>query len=152
MATLDLPVRVEQVEPQHVEDLVGSPSGGPTADSKAVGRETRETDVKSTVPGAVANFVNSIIGAGIIGLPYALQEAGLGAGLVLLLAIAAMTVYSVQAIVRLGVSVGKRDYEALCEHAFGPAGFYAITVAMFLFAVGAMIGYLVILGDTAAVS
>ena len=105
---------------------------------------------KSTVKGAIANFVNSIIGAGIVGLPYALHEAGLGAGLLLLLAIAGMTVYSAQLIIQLGVAAGKLDFEALCEHAFGPAGFVCITVSMFLFAAGAMISYLVILADTAA--
>ena len=39
---------------------------------------------KSTATGAIINFVNSIIGAGIIGLPFALQEAGLIGGLLLI--------------------------------------------------------------------
>jgi hypothetical protein len=105
----------------------------------------------SSVRGAVSNFVNSIIGAGIIGLPYAVREAGIITGIALLVAIAAMTAYSARLIIRLGVAANKIDYEALCEHAFGTKGFYTIMAAMFLFAWGAMIGYLVILGDTAAV-
>ena len=31
------------------------------------------------------NFANSIIGAGIIGLPYALEESGFGLGLILII-------------------------------------------------------------------
>lgn len=105
---------------------------------------------KSSLFGAVSNFVNSIVGAGIIGLPHALDSAGLGAGLLLLFAIAGLTVYSIQLIVKLGVSVGKSDYETLCDHAFGPGGYVVITVAMLLFAFGAMSAYLVILADTAS--
>lgn len=107
--------------------------------------------VQSSVAGAVFNFVNSIIGAGIIGLPYALREAGLGAGVLLLFVIASLTLYSIQLIVALGVASRQYDYEALCEHAFGARGFYAIMLAMFLFAMGAMIAYLVILSDSAVV-
>jgi solute carrier family 38 (sodium-coupled neutral amino acid transporter), member 11 len=105
---------------------------------------------KSTLFGAVSNFVNSIVGAGIIGLPHALDSAGMGAGLLLLFIIAALTVYSIQLIVKLGTSVGKSDYETLCEHAFGPRGYVVISVAMLLFAFGAMSAYMVILADTAS--
>jgi sodium-coupled neutral amino acid transporter 11 len=38
-------------------------------------------DGKAGPAGAVLNFVNSIIGAGIIGLPFALREAGVIGGL-----------------------------------------------------------------------
>ncbi len=69
----------------------------------------------SSIPAAVFNYVNSIIGAGIIGLPFALREAGFGAGALLLVAIAAMTSYSVQLIVQLGVKTNQLDYERLCE-------------------------------------
>ena len=54
----------------------------PIARSSASASTT--TDGKSSVPAAVWNYVNSIIGSGIIGLPFALKQAGLGAGLVLL--------------------------------------------------------------------
>ena len=107
---------------------------------------------KSSVWGAASNFVNSIIGAGIIGLPFAMREAGLGAGVLLLIAIAVMTSFSVQLIVAMGLRVNVHDYEALCQHAFGPIGFVVITTAMFLFASGAMCAYLVILADTLTVS
>ena len=40
---------------------------------------------KSGIYGTSSNLVNSIVGAGIIGIPYAFRESGLVAGLVLLL-------------------------------------------------------------------
>lgn len=42
---------------------------------------TNTADGKAAPAGAVLNFVNSIIGAGIIGLPFALREAGIIGGL-----------------------------------------------------------------------
>lgn len=45
----------------------------------------------STRSGAVFNFVNSIIGAGIIGLPFAVAECGFVLGTVLLMLVAALT-------------------------------------------------------------
>ena len=53
--------------------------------------------------------------SGIIGLPYALHESGFVCGVVLLVAIAGMTAYSVQLIVRLGLRVNQLDYERLCQ-------------------------------------
>lgn len=72
--------------------------------------------------GAICNFVNSIIGAGIIGLPFALREAGLLAGILLLLATAVASNYSSTLIVKLGVKQKQPDYESLAKHVFGQTG------------------------------
>jgi hypothetical protein len=170
---------------QHV-DVDGSPLDADPASTSSVPRE-RGGEAKSTIPAAVFNYVNSIIGAGssaigfrdycprvdvamspcsarmtsccgfshflpgIIGLPFALQEAGFVVGVLLLLLIALMTSFSVQLIVRLGVQAGQLDYEQLCRHAFGAPGYFIVLTAMSLFAWGAMVGYLVIIGDNVSV-
>ena len=46
---------------------------------------------KSGLGGASANLVNSIVGAGIIGIPYALKQSGLLAGLALLALVSYLT-------------------------------------------------------------
>ncbi len=46
---------------------------------------------KSGIAGACSNLVNSIVGAGIIGIPFALKESGLVAGVVLLLLVSYFT-------------------------------------------------------------
>ena len=46
---------------------------------------------KSGLGGASANLVNSIVGAGIIGIPYALKQSGLLAGLALLVLVSYLT-------------------------------------------------------------
>ena len=86
--------------------------------------------------------------SGIIGLPYALNEAGIGAGLILLVGVGIMTDYSVRLLVDTGVEAGNADYEGLYHHCFGTVGFYVVSVFMSLFAFGAMVAYNVIIGDT----
>jgi Transmembrane amino acid transporter protein len=46
---------------------------------------------KSGIFGASSNLVNSIVGAGIIGIPYALKQSGLVTGVLLLLLVAYLT-------------------------------------------------------------
>lgn len=46
---------------------------------------------KSDIGGACSNLVNSIVGAGIIGIPFALKESGLVAGIFLLLLVSYFT-------------------------------------------------------------
>ena len=46
---------------------------------------------KSDVAGACSNLVNSIVGAGIIGIPFALKESGLVAGVILLILVSYFT-------------------------------------------------------------
>lgn len=53
-----------------------------------------KTDSLSTLPQALFNYINSIVGSGIIGIPYALHRAGFGLGLLLLIVVAVITDYS----------------------------------------------------------
>lgn len=46
---------------------------------------------KSSILGASSNLVNSIVGAGIIGIPYAIRMTGLISGVLLLLLVAVLT-------------------------------------------------------------
>jgi amino acid permease len=46
---------------------------------------------KSGIFGASSNLVNSIVGAGIIGIPYAFKQSGLIAGVILLILVSYLT-------------------------------------------------------------
>eukprot|EP01138_Halocafeteria_seosinensis_P000078 gb/GECG01000079.1/.p1 GENE.gb/GECG01000079.1/~~gb/GECG01000079.1/.p1 ORF type:complete len:577 (+),score=46.18 gb/GECG01000079.1/:1-1731(+) len=102
----------------------------------------------SGISGASTNYVNSIIGAGIIGLPFALREAGVISGVILIVIVGFIADYSTRLMVGIGVRVNRRTYEELCYFAFGKKGFFVVTLSMFVFAYGAMIAYLIIIGDT----
>jgi sodium-coupled neutral amino acid transporter 11 len=69
---------------------------------------------QSGVAGACSNLVNSIVGAGIIGIPFALKESGLMAGVVLLILVSYFTDKSLRMLVELAsFSPRLKDYGVL---------------------------------------
>ncbi|RYH09131.1 hypothetical protein EON65_40430 [archaeon] len=103
---------------------------------------------QSSVWGATFNFVNSIVGAGIIGIPYAIQQCGFILGMCMLLIVAILIYKSVVLLIEAGIKYNKYNLEELSEHLLGSPGYYLATFSMFLFAFGGMVAYLVIVGDT----
>ncbi len=93
---------------------------------------------QSGIPGASANLVNSIVGAGIIGIPYALRESGLLAGIFLLFLVSYLTDKSLRIIVGLASFHPKlknrdvRTFEDLAYFPFGNIGLNFILVNMFV--------------------
>ena len=75
---------------------------------------------KVGIPNVALNMSNAIIGAGIVGLPNALREAGLGLGVGLLLAMAALTWFSVGCLIESACALRVRSYETLAREALGP--------------------------------
>jgi amino acid permease len=75
----------------------------------------------SSIAQTAFNFVNTIIGSGIIGLPFAMNEAGLPLGIIELVLFAIMTDYSVNILVESGVHAGQHSYQGVCRSAFGVA-------------------------------
>ena len=106
------------------------------------------TSGESTILGVSLNMVNVIIGAGIVGLPYAFLEAGFFAGIGAMLFTAVLTDYSVRLLVATGVAHGEATYEGLARRAFGVTGYRTVCCLLLTFDYGAMLSYLVILGDT----
>eukprot|EP01031_Cornospumella_fuschlensis_P025179 gene25179-30411_t len=120
-------------------NVPASPSASPNANLQSG---------QSTVLGATFNFVNSIVGAGIIGIPYAIQQCGFVLGMLMLLAVAILIYKSVVLLIEAGIKYNKYNLEELSEHLLGRTGYYIATSSMFLFAFGGMVAYLVIVGDT----
>ncbi|XP_044763289.1 putative sodium-coupled neutral amino acid transporter 11 [Coccinella septempunctata] len=103
---------------------------------------------KSTLPLACFNFINSIIGSGVIGIPYALQKAGFGFGLVLLLLVAYITDYSIILMIKCGHLSGRFSYQGIMEAAFGRPGYILLGILQFFYPFVAMVSYNVVVGDT----
>jgi len=112
------------------------------------GYEPEKHEGQSSIPEASFNFINSIVGAGIMGLPFAVNEAGFFMGLIMLVFCGLITDFSVRMLVDTALKVGCTNYEDLCSLCFGKPGFYAVSLFMFIFAFGAMVAYIVIIGDT----
>ena len=103
---------------------------------------------KSSVFQATFNFVNSIVGAGIVGMPFALREAGLLVGMLLMIGVALLINISVRMLISTGIKVGTYDFESLALRLGGRLAYNTTLLSMFAFAFGAQIAYLIVLGDT----
>lgn len=85
-----------------------------------------QIDSLSSLPQASFNYINSIVGSGVIGIPYALHRAGFGLGLLLLIIVAIITDYSLILMVSffffsthspdLGIRISFEIYSVACVH------------------------------------
>lgn len=97
---------------------------------------------------AFMNMANSIIGAGIIGQPYALRQAGLTTGILLLVALTVTVDWTIRLIVTNSKLSGADSFQATMQYCFGKRGLIAISVAQWAFAFGGMVAFCIIVGDT----
>ncbi|XP_070098072.1 putative sodium-coupled neutral amino acid transporter 11 isoform X2 [Equus caballus] len=97
---------------------------------------------------AVFNVVNSIIGSGIIGLPYSMKQAGFPLGILLLFWVSYVTDFSLVLLVKGGTLSGTDTYQSLVNKTFGFPGYLVLSVLQFLYPFIAMISYNIITGDT----
>ncbi|KAK5003931.1 hypothetical protein LTR28_009571, partial [Elasticomyces elasticus] len=103
---------------------------------------------KSGMRSAFMNMANSIIGAGIIGQPYALRQAGLLTGVILLLALTVTVDWTIRLIVTNSKLSGANSFQATVEHCYGKSGLVAISIAQWAFAFGGMVAFCIIVGDS----
>ncbi|KAL3795824.1 hypothetical protein ACHAWO_011990 [Cyclotella atomus] len=107
----------------------------------------KDEEKKSSLLGAWANLCNVTIGAGIVGLPYAIKEAGLITGTAMIIMCAIMTDYSLRQVITTGKRANVNSYETLLEATFGRPGFVFLSLNMFFLSYGAMLAYLTIIKD-----
>ncbi|KAG8213682.1 amino acid transporter [Butyriboletus roseoflavus] len=97
---------------------------------------------------SVANMANSILGAGIIGLPYAVSQAGFFLGIVLLVFLCGVTDWTIRLVVINAKLSGRNSYIEIMHSCFGPSGRAAVSLFQFSFAFGGMCAFGIIIGDT----
>ncbi|KAJ7084400.1 amino acid transporter [Mycena belliarum] len=97
---------------------------------------------------SIANMANSILGAGIIGLPYAISQAGFFTGLLLLVVLCGVTDWTIRLIVINAKMSGTHSYIDIMDHCFGSSGRAAVSFFQFAFAFGGMCAFGIIIGDT----
>ncbi|XP_063140188.1 putative sodium-coupled neutral amino acid transporter 11 isoform X1 [Rattus norvegicus] len=122
-------------------------------------RETDPSDRESLVSGhehggkssqsaAVFNVVNSVIGSGIIGLPYSMKQAGFPLGILLLFWVSYITDFSLVLLIKGGALSGTDSYQSLVNKTFGFPGYLLLSTLQFMYPFIAMISYNIITGDT----
>ncbi|KAK7724250.1 hypothetical protein SLS64_000584 [Diaporthe eres] len=127
--------------------LANGPWGGEHEDAEGWA-ESERLRPKSGLRSAFMNMANSIIGAGIIGQPYAFKQAGLLSGVVLLVGLTFVVDWTICLIVVNSKLSGANSFQGTVEHCFGRSGLIAISLAQWLFAFGGMVAFGVIVGDT----
>lgn len=96
-------------------------------------------NAKSGIFGTSSNLVNSIVGAGIIGIPYAIHNAGLVAGILLLVLVSYLTDKSLRILIELAnfhpklKDLGVHTFEDLMSIPFGRYGTLFVLVNMYVF-------------------
>ncbi|KAI0268713.1 amino acid transporter [Gloeopeniophorella convolvens] len=97
---------------------------------------------------SIANMANSILGAGIIGLPYAISRAGFFTGMFLLVVLCGVTDWTIRLIVTNAKLSGTNSYIGIMDRCFGSSGRAAVSFFQFSFAFGGMCAFGIIIGDT----
>lgn len=102
----------------------------------------------SSLQAAISNMSNSILGAGIIGQPYALKSAGLITGVTLLIVLTVVVDWTIRLIVINSKMSGRNTFQGTVEFCYGKWGLLAISAAQWAFAFGGMVAFAVIVGDS----
>ena len=122
--------------------LTSDAEGGPAAFPVPSG------PTKTSIGLAAVNFANGVVGAGIVGLPYAFNQMGLPLAVVSCVVVATCSQYTIRLLAEMGTAHGLSNYLDLAQRGFGDAGYYFCSIFQAVFAFGAMITYLVIFADT----
>ncbi|KNC52697.1 amino Acid/Auxin Permease family [Thecamonas trahens ATCC 50062] len=93
------------------------------------------------------NLTNTIVGAGVITLPYALRSAGTVAGGAFLLLTCCLSMFSFRLLVRLSDATGLFSYRDIAVEAYGPMMSKVCQLVLMLYTSGTCIGYGVLVGD-----
>ncbi|XP_022995765.1 amino acid transporter AVT6D [Cucurbita maxima] len=108
---------------------------------------SRSSPRTASVSGAVFNVSTSIIGAGIMSIPFALKILGIIPALLLIAFVAFLTDISVEILVRFTHSGDSTTYAGVMKESFGPIGSIATQVCVMITNLGGLIIYQIIIGD-----
>lgn len=107
-----------------------------------------DDDGKSNMKMAFMNMANSILGAGIIGQPFAFKNAGLVGGILALILLTYLIDWTLILIVKNAIMSGKKSYQDIVAHCFGRPGRFLLLLSVGSFAYGGCMAFCVIIGDT----
>ncbi|KAI8067833.1 transmembrane amino acid transporter protein-domain-containing protein [Gongronella butleri] len=94
------------------------------------------------------NIVNATVGAGIIGLPFALVLAGFVPGIALSVMVAFLTTGAIYSMIVCGRHLNVTSFAALAEATMGSFGFYLLNLMLFIQSAGSCVSYFLLIADT----
>ena len=90
----------------------------------------------------VVNLINSVVGVGILTIPFCFKECGLLLGAIVLAFAGFATFSSVALLLQAAIAKSKRNYEFLCKSCFGATGKIGVEFAQIGLMLGTCIGRL----------
>lgn len=102
---------------------------------------------KGSLRAAVYNLFSSVLGAGVLGLPYTTQRFGAGVGIPLTCAFAMASIYTLRLLEWTAQLTGVRGYRQLAEHTLGEGARPLVSLAIFCNTFGSLVVYLLVIGD-----
>ena len=118
----------------HVVRVLHTPGGSQhkVAHSLGASGNTDTNETKSTVLACAGNLTNAIVGSGIVGIPFAINQSGWLAGIFLIVICALLTEKSLRLLVATAKHAHTASYETVAEAAFGIRGFRFIAINMWI--------------------
>ena len=96
---------------------------------------------------AIFGLVSTIVGGGVLSLPFAFAQTGIVLGTALLLGSAVASEFTVQLLVSCARRTGAESYEALALHAYGPRAQLAVVAVIAALTWMCSVAYLVLMAD-----
>ena len=109
-----------------------------------------ETRGESEIGEVMWNMINTIVGAGIVGTPAIYSQAGIVVGILMIIIFALIIRYALNLMINASKLGKVSNYEELMFLTFGKIGYMSILFALFVYDFGAMLSYVIILGDASS--
>eukprot|EP00949_MAST-11_sp_MAST-11-sp1_P001559 g1559.t1 len=109
--------------------------------------DPRTSIPENSIKNTVFTLVSTIIGGGVLSLPWTFAVAGIGVGSAILLAISLLSAYSGNLLIACAVHSGGRSYEEIARLTFGAKMASFVNVQIFFLVYFACIGYVVLMTD-----
>lgn len=109
--------------------------------------ENQKSSQGASISGAVFNISTTMIGAGIMSIPAAIKVLGIVPGFLLILFVAFFTEVTVEFLLRYTKSGKSTTYAGIVGESFGAVGSVAVQICVIITLFGALIIYLIIIGD-----
>eukprot|EP00301_Raphidiophrys_heterophryoidea_P013415 c20822_g1_i1.p1 GENE.c20822_g1_i1~~c20822_g1_i1.p1 ORF type:complete len:528 (-),score=69.43 c20822_g1_i1:194-1723(-) len=100
-----------------------------------------------SMPSAVFNLVCTIIGGGVLSLPYVMRKAGIAMGIILVIIMAVTCDWSIYILISCSRRTGATSYKEVTEIAFGKSAGVVVTASIFALTYLSMIAYGILLRD-----
>eukprot|EP01024_Parvocaulis_polyphysoides_P007103 TRINITY_DN1213_c1_g1_i1.p1 TRINITY_DN1213_c1_g1~~TRINITY_DN1213_c1_g1_i1.p1 ORF type:complete len:485 (-),score=24.25 TRINITY_DN1213_c1_g1_i1:385-1809(-) len=100
-----------------------------------------------SISSTTLNLTKTIVGAGIVALPHAVQTYGILVSIIILVFVAYFVQFSLISLVRLSEETKIKTYPGSIQAAFGRPVMYLLQLSIICYNLGMMIVYLIVIGD-----